>query len=683
MTGTFRLRSHAPSRQRSRHGSSRSLRRLVLLSRLLPVAVQSVLVITAILTRSWVLVLMSAASLAMSSATALQSLLMERDSGNDDSDCPSSSEEAQQPSVGLASGILDRRASVSIEDAASCEIPTAALAGVLAEDARPRMPSTAKGPHGPGTSEPHRAESEGLMLWYRCFRSWMTAAPQEDGASAMSRGQQEQHRHDRLEAPIGTDASGSAVRLDLIASGPHALVAGTTGSGKSALLESWCGALALTYPPERLNFVFLDFKGGATFLRLRGLPHTVGCVSDLSLARARRALLGLEQEMHRREELLAGCGVPSIDRLRTPLPRLIVVVDEFNALRTSLPDYLPRLARIASQGRSLGIHLILATQSPSAEVPRAMQANIGTSICLRVRDPLQSEDMTGTRAAAFLPSARPGTAVLEAGDGPRLFRACMPAEQAAEACGLAQRFRTAIGQQRPKARELFTDPLPRRCVLSKSATMEGDAMEAAGTDDALPCADWRLCIGLADDGVRVGQAWICLKAGNVAICGPPGRGKTIFCELMRCLIERQIQQPLRKAAMPVSVQDDADRLLDPLASGPEAQRLQDDLADPAKRTVYAVRDPKLVRFPAQCTTRIYFPTGDASADMLAGIPSSAMSLWERTDLTTPGRALLADSSGWTTIQIACPTDSSEAGRTGAMDARGTISGRQRCSPRAG
>ena len=164
------------------------------------------------------------------------------------------------------------------------------------------------------------------------------------------------------------------------------MVAGTTGSGKSELLISWCLSLAMQYSPDDLHFVFLDFKGGSTFNALEHLPHTVGNVCDLDLFHAIRALNAIEQELVRREALVSAERVSRFDQLVRPPARLVVVIDEFHALRDRLPDYMQRLNRLASLGRSLGMHLIVCTQYPMGQVHADMKANISLSICLRVTD---------------------------------------------------------------------------------------------------------------------------------------------------------------------------------------------------------------------------------------------------------------------------------------------------------
>ncbi|WP_344008498.1 FtsK/SpoIIIE domain-containing protein, partial [Isoptericola halotolerans] len=201
--------------------------------------------------------------------------------------------------------------------------------------------------------------------------------------------------------PLGVDATGDVVELDLVGDGPHLLVAGTTGSGKSELLQSLVLGLALTRSPADLALALVDFKGGASFGRCADLPHVVGQVTDLEPGLAGRALAGLRAELGRRERVLAEHRAASLDDAPPgTLPRLVVVIDEFRALADDLPDFLPGLLRVAAQGRSLGVHLVLATQRPSGAVSTDVRANVSARIALRVVDAADSHDVVGTAAAA-------------------------------------------------------------------------------------------------------------------------------------------------------------------------------------------------------------------------------------------------------------------------------------------
>lgn len=213
-------------------------------------------------------------------------------------------------------------------------------------------------------------------------------------------------------------------RLDLRRDGPHALVAGTTGSGKSELLQTWVAALAAANRPDDLTFVLVDYKGGSAFKDCARLPHTVGMVTDLDTHLVGRALVSLAAELHRREHLLAGPGAKDLEdywalRKRQPelpqIPRLVLVIDEFASMVAELPDFISGLVSIAQRGRSLGIHLVLATQRPSGVVTADIKANTNLRISLRVTDRNDSDDVIGAPDAALIGKHQPGRAYVRSG----------------------------------------------------------------------------------------------------------------------------------------------------------------------------------------------------------------------------------------------------------------------------
>ena len=222
-------------------------------------------------------------------------------------------------------------------------------------------------------------------------------------------------------APIGIGADGRPVAVDLLADGPHALVAGTTGAGKSELLQTLVLALALRSSPDDLAIALVDYKGGASFGACVDLPHVVGQVTDLDPGIAERALDGLRAELRRRERLFAEVGAANLDDYRAHpdqperLPRLLVVVDEFRAMADDHPRFIPGLVRIAAQGRSLGVHLVLATQRPGGAITPDMRANISLRIALRVVDEGDSGDIIDSPAAASIPADAPGRALVRRG----------------------------------------------------------------------------------------------------------------------------------------------------------------------------------------------------------------------------------------------------------------------------
>lgn len=224
-------------------------------------------------------------------------------------------------------------------------------------------------------------------------------------------------------ALIGVGSDGPFV-LDLKKDGPHALVAGTTGAGKSELLQSLVATLAVANTPEAMTFVLVDYKGGAAFKDCALLPHTVGMVTDLDGHLVERALASLTAELKLREALLARAETKDVDDYWVagspagPLPRLVIVIDEFASLVEELPDFVGGLVGIAQRGRSLGVHLVLATQRPSGVVSPEIRANTNLRIALRVTDPSESQDVLEVPDAAAIPRTLPGRAVVRTGHGP-------------------------------------------------------------------------------------------------------------------------------------------------------------------------------------------------------------------------------------------------------------------------
>jgi S-DNA-T family DNA segregation ATPase FtsK/SpoIIIE len=220
----------------------------------------------------------------------------------------------------------------------------------------------------------------------------------------------------RTDVIIGTGFDGP-FRLDLRRDGPHALIAGTTGSGKSELLQTIVASLAIANRPDQLTFVLVDYKGGSAFKECNKLPHTVGMVTDLDTHLVGRALTSLGAELRRREHLLAVPGAKDLEdyaalRRNDPslpgIPRLALVIDEFASLKAELPDFVTGLVTIAQRGRSLGIHLVLATQRPSGVVSADIRANTNLRIALRVTDESESRDVIDAPESGRIAANTPG-----------------------------------------------------------------------------------------------------------------------------------------------------------------------------------------------------------------------------------------------------------------------------------
>lgn len=212
--------------------------------------------------------------------------------------------------------------------------------------------------------------------------------------------------------------------LDLVGHGPHGLVAGTTGSGKSEFLQTLVASLAVANRPDAMTFVLVDYKGGAAFKDCVHLPHTVGLVTDLDPHLVQRALTSLSAELTHREHLLAAASAKDLEDYLdyatrrpelVPIPRLLIVIDEFASMVRELPDFVTGLVNIAQRGRSLGIHLILATQRPSGVVSAEIRANTNLRVALRVTDTGESTDVIDAKDAVSISAATPGRAYARLG----------------------------------------------------------------------------------------------------------------------------------------------------------------------------------------------------------------------------------------------------------------------------
>jgi S-DNA-T family DNA segregation ATPase FtsK/SpoIIIE len=263
---------------------------------------------------------------------------------------------------------------------------------------------------------------------------------------------------DGLRATLGVTAS-APLELDLVLSGPHAIVAGTTGSGKSELLITWVAAMAKGRRPDEVSFLLVDFKGGSAFAPLARLPHTVGVITDLGHGEAGRALQSLSAELRRRESVLAELGVRDIDGAGGALPRLVIVVDEFAGVLETFPELGALFVDIAARGRALGVHLIVCTQRATGVVREALAANCPLRISLRVGSRADSTAVVGDDSASTLPAGVPGRCVVLCDDERRIIQVATTTAD--------DIVRIASGTEPVPVARPWLDPLP--AVLTASA----------------------------------------------------------------------------------------------------------------------------------------------------------------------------------------------------------------------
>lgn len=236
---------------------------------------------------------------------------------------------------------------------------------------------------------------------------------------------QEARPEKRLKAVIGKGMQGAPVYLDVHEKfhGPHGLIAGTTGSGKSELLQTYLLSLMIQFSPQDVNFFVIDYKGGGTGNAVRNFPHCAGVISNLSGGQIRRAMLAISSENKRRQRIFSRYEVNHIDaymqlyregKVTSALPHLLIVIDEFAELKKEEPEFMQEVISLAQVGRSLGVHLLLATQKPAGTVDDKIWSNARFHLCLRVQDKQDSMDMLHKPDAAYLTS--PGQCYLQIGN---------------------------------------------------------------------------------------------------------------------------------------------------------------------------------------------------------------------------------------------------------------------------
>ncbi len=230
-----------------------------------------------------------------------------------------------------------------------------------------------------------------------------------------------------LKAPLGVRNNNEIVYLDISdksnAHGPHGLVAGTTGSGKSEILQTYILSMSTLFHPYEVSFVLIDFKGGGMANQFKNLPHLIGTITNIDGREINRSLLSIKSELVKRQEMFSKAGVNHINdyivlykdnKVEKPMPHLIMIVDEFAELKAEHPDFMKELISAARIGRTLGIHLILATQKPAGVVDAQIWSNSKFKLCLKVQTKEDSNEVIKTPLAAEI--VEPGRAYFQVGN---------------------------------------------------------------------------------------------------------------------------------------------------------------------------------------------------------------------------------------------------------------------------
>ncbi len=379
-------------------------------------------------------------------------------------------------------------------------------------------------------------------------------------------------RAGKLRAIVG-QGSVDAFHLDLRTQGPHALVGGTTGSGKSEFLQAWVLGMAAEYSPDRVTFLFVDYKGGSAFAECVQLPHCVGLVTDLTPHLVRRALTSLRAELHFREHLFnrkKAKDLIELEKRGDPEcpPALVIVIDEFAALVGEVPEFVDGIVDIAQRGRSLGIHLIMATQRPAGVIKDNLRANTNLRIALRVADAADSTDVVGTHVAAEFDPGIPGRAVARSGPtrlvafqtgyagGHTSGEAAVPQVEIADlAYGTPVVWQEPVSEAQPEHHETGPNDTSRlvATMVAASASAGIPAPRKPWLDELSPVydsarlrqrTDAELVLGVVDDAAHQSQYPVYFRPdvdGHLAVYGAGGAGKSV---LLRTLAVAAAVTPL-------------------------------------------------------------------------------------------------------------------------------------------
>lgn len=387
-----------------------------------------------------------------------------------------------------------------------------------------------------------------------------------------------------LAAPLGIRVGGEKISLDLHEKvhGPHGLVAGTTGSGKSEILQSLIISMAINFHPHEVAFVLIDYKGGGMANAFIELPHLVGTITNLGGNQTNRALASVKSELKRRQAIFGEYGVNHIDgyqklyranKAKEPLPHLIMIADEFAELKSDQPEFMRELVSAARVGRSLGVHLILATQKPAGIVDEQIWSNSRFKLCLKVQDARDSQEVIKRPDAADI--KQPGRAYIQVGNN-EIFELFQSAWSGADydpetadkvqdiheifeldIKGVRRKIYSSASTQKVKrdytqlqvlVNHLQSEaqnnrimrlngpwlpPLPERIMLMDLLKESGEGWNGK---EWIKSSEW-LCpvIGLVDDPASQAQYPLKVdlgKDGHLIVYGSPGHGKTTMLQTL-------------------------------------------------------------------------------------------------------------------------------------------------------
>ena len=404
----------------------------------------------------------------------------------------------------------------------------------------------------------------------------------------------------RMKVPIGKINNDTLLYLDIHEKfhGPHGLIAGTTGSGKSELIQTYIMSLCISFSPAEVNFFLIDYKGGGTGNYISELPHCAGCISNLSGRMIQRAMDSIVSENRRRQALLLKYGVNHIDKYMElynnneasePMPHLVLIVDEFAELKKEEPDFMQQVISLSAIGRSLGIHLILATQKPAGVVDDKIRSNAHFKLCLKVQDRQDSMDMLHRPEASLISNA--GMCYLQIGNdeyfekfqtgycGGMYYESqnretgVMLLDEAGGRRGIEGPKGAGINKLEKLVHyvNLTTDTL--KVGKAKKLWMAELSEKIALNDMEIPIVSEKIAICVADDTLNQNQPVIYFNPvtdGHMAVGGGPSSGKSTLLKTMMSQIKPGDEFLLADLSknMPVSVEEDG-RCLGILSEGYE------------------------------------------------------------------------------------------------------------------